>query len=365
MATYPVILYPKLIADFRKTHSLSLESDGNKAKIDSGSMVKSLTSETLSKIQCYPNLLTAPMNNKKLDRKLSIVLIVLGMGLVAIGFASAGNQMQVVAFLLGLMGFLRGLLIVVAPFLLRQENLRFFDCLSSILVAMKHSILIPRQQRWIKSASSGIESAIKPPTQALLTQYRYQNSEETDLKLYLSKLADTMRGKVLQPDGVTEAPIGASEEAFKGFLELFFPGRVYAQLRLSIPNWDGAYSTDFTISFPEIGIWIDCEIDEPYDYKTGKPTHCINSDCNRNTFFLKNNWIVVRFSEEQIVRYPKSCCKELAIVIQIVTGMGMYSQELVTVPTLMPTPMWTHRQAKKMAKAKYRDRYLNSVKFKI
>jgi hypothetical protein len=134
---------------------------------------------------------------------------------------------------------------------------------------------------------------------------------------------------------------------------------------LSIPNWDGAYSTDFTISFPEIGIWIDCEIDEPYDYKTGKPTHYINSDCNRNTFFLKNNWIVMRFSEEQAVRYPESCCKELAIVIQIVTGMIMYSKKFVTVPALSPTPMWTQRQAQKMAKAKYRDRYLNSVRLKV
>jgi hypothetical protein len=188
----------------------------------------------------------------------------------------------------------------------------------------------------------------------------HQPIANTDLKAYLSELADTMRGKVLQPDGVTDAPVGASEEAFRKVLERFFPERVSTQLRLPIPNWDGAYSTDFTISFPEIGVWIDVEIDEPYDYKTSSPTHCADDerDRNRNSFFLKNNWIVVRFSEEQVVRHPESCCKEVATVVQIITGMTRYSQALSTVPTLMPMPMWTKQQAKKMAKAKSRDKYL-------
>jgi hypothetical protein len=176
-----------------------------------------------------------------------------------------------------------------------------------------------------------------------------------------------MRGKVLQPDGVTDAPVGASEEAFRKVLERFFQERVSTQLRLPIPNWDGAYSTDFTISFPEIGVWIDVEIDEPYDYKTSLPTHCADDerDRNRNSFFLKNNWIVVRFSEEQVVRHPSSCCKEIASVIQIVTGMTMYSQFLATAPTLMPMLMWTKQQAKKMAKAKSRDKYLKLPRVKV
>jgi hypothetical protein len=169
-----------------------------------------------------------------------------------------------------------------------------------------------------------------------------------------------MKGQVLQPDGVTDAPVGASERAFGQVLEKFFPGRVKAQLRLPIPNWDGAYSTDFTISFPELGVWIDVEIDEPYDYKTGNPTHCSDDerDRNRNSFFLNNNWIVVRFSEEQVVRYPESCCKEIALVIRRVTGIEKYVHDLTDATSLGISPMWTSRQALKMAKAKVRDKYL-------
>jgi len=186
-----------------------------------------------------------------------------------------------------------------------------------------------------------------------------QQTPSDELQTYLIALSTHMKGQVLQPDGVTDAPIGASERAFGQVLETFFPRRVKAQLRLPIPNWDGAYSTDFTISFPEIGIWIDVEIDEPYDYKTGNPTHCSDDerDRNRNSFFLLNNWIVVRFSEEQVVRYPESCCKEIALVIRRVTGIEKYVHDLADATSLGPSPMWTSRQAKKMAKAKVRDKY--------
>jgi hypothetical protein len=112
-------------------------------------------------------------------------------------------------------------------------------------------------------------SSLPPESKQLVIPDRKAPSDE--LQTYLIALSTHMKGQVLQPDGVTDAPIGASERAFGQVLETFFPGRVKAQLRLPIPNWDGAYSTDFTISFPEIGIWIDVEIDEPYDYKTGTP----------------------------------------------------------------------------------------------
>ena len=301
MATYPVILYPRLIAEFRKTHQLIAVVDANQtAKSSTGFVV-------------------VPVPRKKRFCKLSIVLMGIGAGLVAIGVASITSPLGSVAGLLGVV-------VAVSPLFWRRKNSLCSSRPGSLVPAL------PKQQPVAKA----------------------------DLKGYLSELADTMRGKVLQPDGVTDAPVGASEEAFRKVLERFFPERVSTQLRLPIPNWDGAYSTDFTISFPEIGVWIDVEIDEPYDYKSSLPTHCADDerDRNRNSFFLKNNWIVVRFSEEQVVRHPESCCKEIASVIQVVTAMTMYSQFLATAPTLMPMPMWTKRQAKKMAKAKSRDKYL-------
>jgi hypothetical protein len=319
MATYPIVLYPRLIADFRKTHQLMVAGGAIEGKAEGTGQKAEVLCQTA---QGKNEFLAVPITNKKRSRKLSIVLMGIGAGLVAIGVASITSPIGLVAGLLGVV-------VATAPLLWRRKK--------SLATSRPHHYPLP------------VPAPPKP-----------QPIANTDLKAYLSELADTLRGKVLQPDGVTDAPVGASEEAFRKVLERFFPERVSTQLRLPIPNWDGAYSTDFTISFPSIGVWIDVEIDEPYDYKTLNPTHCADDerDRNRNSFFLKNNWIVVRFSEEQVVRHPESCCKEVATVVQIVTGMTRYSQALSTVPTLMPMPMWTKQQALKMAKAKARDKYL-------
>ena len=320
MATYPVVLYPKLIAEFRKTHQLMAVDSPIEGKAEGKAQKAEVFGQTAPGSNEF---LAVPVSRKKRPLKLSSIgIVVTGAGLIAIGVINVGSPMGAVALLLGV-------LTATAPL--------FF---------------------WLQNSLGN--SRPNPNPLSVPAQPFHQPVANANLRGYLSELADTMRGKVLQPDGVTDAPVGASEEAFRKVLLMFFQERVSTQLRLPIPNWDGAYSTDFTISFPEIGVWIDVEIDEPYDYKTSLPTHCADDerDRNRNSFFLKNNWIVVRFAEEQVVRYPESCCKEVATVVQIVTGMTRYSQALSTVPTLMPTPMWTKQQAKKMAKAKFRDKYL-------
>ena len=39
------------------------------------------------------------------------------------------------------------------------------------------------------------------------------------------------------------------------------------------------------------------------------------SDKKRNNYFIGNNWIVLRFAEEQIIRTPDSCGKFIAKVL--------------------------------------------------
>jgi hypothetical protein len=306
MATYPIVLYPKLITDFRQKYPQIQQE----VPISVVPKAKEVLRE----------------QRPRLDAKFVLALRLLAFGLVFFGIVSFGKP-------LGLVALLGGAIALMVPLVLGSNR----------------QVGLPKHQR------KPLFLNVPPnPTPEI----------RDELKVYFSALASTMKGRVLQPDGVTDAPIGASEKAFGQILETFFPGRVKAQLRLAIPDWERAYSTDFTVSFPELGIWIDVEIDEPYDYRTGKPTHCIDDDCHRNSFFLKNNWIVVRFSEEQVVRYPESCCLELAGVIQRVTKIQRYSAALSEVPPLNPVPMWTSRLAKKMAKAKTRDTYLRAIKLK-
>lgn len=216
---------------------------------------------------------------------------------------------------------------------------------------------------WLRHQGKGKSpSSSKPALASPVAFKKVVADRKTQLKDYLSQLAETMYGNVLQPSGVSNAPIGTSERAFGEVLEKFFPGRVKTQLSFPLSNGN-CYSTDFAVEFPELGIYIDCEVDEPYDFKSNHPTHCTDDhhDRYRNTFFLNANWIVVRFAEEQVVLHPESCCKELAFVIAAITGIEVYSKQLRHVPILQPMQQWTKRQAKKMAKVNSRNRYLNRV----
>lgn len=178
----------------------------------------------------------------------------------------------------------------------------------------------------------------------------------------LKKLKITLAGKVKQAVGVSQASVGTSERAFSTIVEQYFSGRVFSQLEfpVSIKGKQYAYSTDIAIIFDEVGLSIDVEIDEPYDYKSLRPTHCIDdpADARRNQYFVENNWIVIRFSEAQVVMYPHSCCKTIAKVVSRVTGSQRFLKDLHQIPDLQPYAMWTKRQAKKMAGAKTRNSYL-------
>jgi very-short-patch-repair endonuclease len=180
------------------------------------------------------------------------------------------------------------------------------------------------------------------------------------LRDYLFQLTGLLAGRVRQPDGISDAPLGASETTFGAVLRQYFGERIHTQLRFPIPDQDAFYSVDFALMFPELGLCWDIEVDEPFSFQNNRATHSIDDwrDRYRNTFFLKGNWMVIRFAEEQVVRYPKSCCKELADEIASLTGLHRYQKLLKNVPMLQPIKQWTVQSAKRMNKHNYRSRYL-------
>lgn len=307
MATYPLVLIPKLLADFRQ--SPRAKSQSPRAKSQS-----SITSTLVV-------------------RKPPSWWRWVGVGLAALGIVQTGMLLGGVFFAAG-----TGL---IAWSWFRKKT----------LVQVRHNQTAP---------------AIQPdaPTSLPLTL-----SEAEQRKAHLLQLARLMKGKVLLPIGRGNAPVGASEKRFGEILERYFTGRVFPQQEVPIPEWSEPhnYSTDFCIAIKEVNLWIDIEIDEPYDYKTGNPTHCWDDgrDANRNTFFLQNGWVVIRFSEEQVVHHPESCCKEIASVIKKLTLITAFSNALEDVPPLTPSPLWSKKKAKQMAKAKTRDKYLKGLKLKV
>ncbi len=153
---------------------------------------------------------------------------------------------------------------------------------------------------------------------------------------------------------------GWSEAKFGECLKRYFPGKIHSGLTLNIPNFDHPYTADFTYVDSSLNLYIDIEIDEPYVYSSGNPTHFLEAekDSKRNNFFINKGWLVIRFSEEQVVCYPQSCCKTIASAIAEVLGDTSVLNQFANVPNLQEMSRWTQSEAEVMAAEGYRERYL-------
>jgi Protein of unknown function (DUF559) len=105
-----------------------------------------------------------------------------------------------------------------------------------------------------------------------------------------------------------------------------------------------------------LNLHIDIEIDEPYVYETGQPTHYLNGDkdTRRNAFFLERGWIVIRFSEEQVMKFGQGCCREVAQVIASLLGEETVLIPFQNVAPLTPVRRWGEQEAIQMAEKKIR-----------
>jgi very-short-patch-repair endonuclease len=202
-----------------------------------------------------------------------------------------------------------------------------------------------------QSSKKNIPSSIQLKTKKENKIVMRLPKREAKLNLWLNE-------KVLQPVGESDAQNGVSEKTFYQITKRFFPNIVQG-VAFHNPKFHHPYSADFLIVHTS-GLSIDIEIDEPYVGNTKEPHHCIDQrkDNVRNQFFTQNNWVVIRFSEKQVVKYPYRCCKVIAQVIARVSGDFTFLSQLNNVPSLPPEPMWTIKQAKNWAKDNYRKTYL-------
>jgi len=359
--SYPVLLYPRLIVDFRREHPLPSMVDSPLLTYDQlpRSAGSDPVSDVFSTIGDRNDLLDTPatvpttaqssrllLSSPPLVRWFaftSLVFGILGFNLVAVGSLPKNLQQPVRA--VSLLGAAFAVAGMVVTYKRRAD---------------------PVAQVPLPSPTAGVQGGLQTGAATRLvtrasTSTGVSPDPRTRLLDYLEALKVTIADQVLQPVGVSDAPVGKSEDAFASYLESYFPGRIRRQLEFPILQSDKgrSFSTDFAFVLDEIGLRIDIEIDEPYDLKKKRPTHCTDDhhDRYRNGFFLQGNWIIIRFAEEQVVRYPKSCCREIAFCVFQVTGLDRFLKPLVTEPVLQPLPQWTKKEARRMAKVNYRDTY--------
>lgn len=168
---------------------------------------------------------------------------------------------------------------------------------------------------------------------------------------------------------------GVSENFFLNYLQTFekeFVEYIFDEYRKNIEPSLILADTSIILEgielFPDIVYWskntniiIDIEIDEPYVGYTGEPIHykdsCISdSDHRRDSLILSNNWIIVRFAEEQIFKDPLACAQYIgAILGDIYNGYFNFDHLKESVPSVK---CWTKEDSIRMALNKYRHSYI-------
>jgi hypothetical protein len=181
----------------------------------------------------------------------------------------------------------------------------------------------------------------------------YENNiVEAKQKIYHKKIHPYCE-PILRTENKTR---GKYDRHFADILKRCYPNSIVS-LDLEPSGSIGWYQPDIVFTDKETNLSIDIEIDEPYVLNSGKPIHCIGDDDDRNNYFLRENWVVLRFTERQIINHPDECCRLVFSIVQHVK-FGIAVENKVPIES-----RWTFEAAGLMAKDNYRQKYFPDPKY--
>ncbi len=157
---------------------------------------------------------------------------------------------------------------------------------------------------------------------------------------------------------------GFSEQKFEDAIrrESYGIFSVVGNANILLSDGNRPYEPDIAIIYDNknLDIRIDVEIDEPYSGYTREPIHYIGcGDEFRDKNMMNAGWIVMRFAEEQIVKYPKECIAEIFKLIHLLDNTTNVPSEYAKCESLKKIKRWSDLEAKMMAFDNYRESYLH------
>lgn len=167
----------------------------------------------------------------------------------------------------------------------------------------------------------------------------------------------------LQPTGETET---AFAEEIRNHFNKQYGIDLYTNRVLVISDKTLPYEPDIVLQDERdnLNLFIDIEIDEPYDMVNRFATHFKDKDNKgkddyRNKYFTDRGWIVIRFSERQVHLFPKECCRLIAEVIKDIAPIKFQiPQSLSELAIVKQESFWNKVQSEKWERQKYREKYL-------
>lgn len=135
-------------------------------------------------------------------------------------------------------------------------------------------------------------------------------------------------------------------------------------VHMVIPNYNKPYEPDIVLFDKKLNLYIDIEIDEPYDGYYRYPTHCTNpeeeikQDDIRDLFFTESGWIVIRFTEKQVHCQVNECIDYIQNVLN-----SLYNRKFTTDIKCEREKQWDYNQCIQWQKIYYREKYLGIERF--
>lgn len=133
--------------------------------------------------------------------------------------------------------------------------------------------------------------------------------------------------------------------------------KVLENVKLPICNRNYSYRPDFCLYWEKKNLYIDIEIDEPYDIVSRKPIHYLgNGDNLRDRYFIRNGWCVLRFAEQQIKDNVEGVINYVKRILRWLTDE---SEIKFHEDTLASINRWSYEEAMEMSSNSIREKYLS------
>lgn len=148
------------------------------------------------------------------------------------------------------------------------------------------------------------------------------------------------------------------QDFYKAIVTSISDIEVADNLHLTIPFHNRPYEPDIVLIDKTLNLYIDIEIDEPYDGYYRYPTHEVEKDDTRDLFFTESGWVVIKFTERQVHQQEREC---IALIKDVLNSVRNYVLEQSSNCSL--ENQWNYQQAVRWQKSNYREKYLGIEKF--
>lgn len=200
----------------------------------------------------------------------------------------------------------------------------------------------------------------EPPTEIIRVGYSPNTDFQNDC--YPAVFMPPANSAIKFPRKGERGIKGAAEERFMLSVKEYFNQQlqIFDDRILLIANNSRTYEPDITLQNEKNGLnlFIDIEIDEPYDGYSRVATHYAGQDDYRNQYFTNRGWMVIRFSEKQVVTNAVGCCRLIADVIKSVDKNYKLPERLLNINVVENESYWTKNQAEQWAIDNVRENYL-------